>query len=137
MTRCDAIRTCRGWCSVGHSMGGLLSQMQVTYSGDMIWQAAATQPFNTIITDPTTRERLAAAFFFQPSPDISRVIYIATPHRGSSQATRCVGRVSSALIEERPDWVDAARAVVRDNPCAFRDELRTRDPEQRRSAGAG
>ena len=99
---------------IGHSMGGLLSKMQVTYSGDMIWQAAATQPFDTIVTDPTTRERLAAAFFFQPSPDISRVIYIATPHRGSSEATRCVGRVSSALVEERAGLGRAASS----NWCA-------------------
>ena len=48
---------------VGHSMGGLLSKMQVTYSGDMIWQAAATQPFNTIVTDPTTRERSGGGVF--------------------------------------------------------------------------
>jgi pimeloyl-ACP methyl ester carboxylesterase len=113
---------------VGHSMGGLLAQMQVTYSGDLIWQAAATRPFNTIVTDPTTRERLAASFFFQPSPDISRVIYIATPHRGSSEATRCVGRVSSALIEEPPEWTERHAQLVRDNPDAFRDELRRKIP---------
>jgi hypothetical protein len=108
---------------VGHSMGGLISQMQVTYSGDTIWQAAATRPFNTIITDPTTRERLAASFFFSPSPDITRVIYIATPHRGSSQATRLVGRVSSALVEQPPEWTARHAQLVRDNPGAFREEL--------------
>ena len=113
---------------IGHSMGGLLAKMQVTYSGDMIWQAAATRPFNTIVTDPTTRERLAASFFFQPSPDISRVIYIATPHRGSSEASRCVGRVSSALIEEPPEWTERHAQLVRDNPDAFRDELRRKIP---------
>ncbi len=109
---------------IGHSMGGLLAQMQVTYSGDLIWQAAAKQPFNTIVTDPATRADLAAAFFFRPSSDISRVIYIATPHRGSSDATRLVGRISSALIQERPDWAPRHAQLVRDNPCAFREELR-------------
>lgn len=109
---------------VGHSMGGLLSKMQVTYSGDIIWNAAAVQPFNTIVTDNDTRARLASAFFFTPSPDIRRVIYIATPHRGSSDATRCIGRISSALVEERPDQVARHAQLVRDNPAAFRDELR-------------
>jgi pimeloyl-ACP methyl ester carboxylesterase len=108
---------------VGHSMGGLLSKLQVTYSGNEIWNASATQPFETIITDPTTRADLAAAFFFHPSPDIRRVIYIATPHRGSVEATRCVGRLSSALVEERPEWIARHEQLVRDNPCAFRDEL--------------
>jgi hypothetical protein len=51
------------------------------------------------------------------------VIYIATPHRGSSDATRCIGRISSALVEERPDLVVRHQQLVRDNPCAFRPEL--------------
>jgi pimeloyl-ACP methyl ester carboxylesterase len=113
---------------IGHSMGGLVAQLQVTYSGDMVWQAAATQPFNTIITDPATRADLAAAFFFQPSPDVSRVVFIATPHQGSSEATRLVGRVSSAMVEERPVWEARREQLVRDNPTAFREELRRRIP---------
>jgi pimeloyl-ACP methyl ester carboxylesterase len=113
---------------IGHSMGGLLAQMQVTYSGDIIWEAAAKQPLYTIVTDPTTRERLQASFFFEPSPDITRVIYIATPHCGSSDATRCVGRISSALIEEPPEWTERHAQLVRDNPDAFREELRRKIP---------
>jgi pimeloyl-ACP methyl ester carboxylesterase len=109
---------------VGHSMGGLLSKMQVTYSGDTLWNAAATRPLHAIVTDQDTRDRLASNFYFTPSPDIRRVIYIATPHRGSSDATRCIGRISSALVEERPDWVARHRQLVRDNPDAFREELK-------------
>src|ERR1043165_6623254 len=99
---------------IGHSMGGLVAQLQVTYSGDRIWQAAATQPFNTIITDPATRADLAAAFFFQPSQDVSRVIYIATPHRGASAASRAMGQISSALIQERPEWIVRRQQLERD-----------------------
>jgi pimeloyl-ACP methyl ester carboxylesterase len=113
---------------IGHSMGGLLSKMQVTYSGDIIWNAAATQPFNSIVTDPATRTDLASAFFFTPSPDIQRVIYIATPHRGSNDATRCIGRISSALVRERPDLVARHQQLVRDNPYAFRAELQRSVP---------
>ena len=113
---------------VGHSMGGLVAKLQVTYSGDQIWQAAATQPFNTIITDPATRADLHASFFFQPSSDIARVVYIATPHRGSNDANRCIGRLSSALIRERPDWVARHAQLVRDNPDAFRSELQRKVP---------
>jgi pimeloyl-ACP methyl ester carboxylesterase len=108
---------------IGHSMGGLISKMQVTYSGDILWNAAATQPLNSLISEPTTRADLANAFYFAPSPDIARVIYIATPHRGSNQATRCLGRISSALVRERPDLVARHQQLVRDNPCAFREEV--------------
>jgi pimeloyl-ACP methyl ester carboxylesterase len=113
---------------IGHSMGGLLAKMQVTYSGHMIWQAVARQPLNTIVTDPTTRSLLQASFFFEPSPDVTRVIYIATPHRGSSDASRCVGRLSSALIQEPPEWTERHAQLVRDNPDAFVGDLSRRIP---------
>ena len=116
---------------IGHSMGGLVSKLQVTYSGDQLWQSAATRPFNTIVTDPTTRADLATAFFFAPSPDVTRVIYIATPHRGSVQAQRCVGRISSALVEERPVWVQRHEQLLRDNPGAFRAELQPQRADER------
>jgi pimeloyl-ACP methyl ester carboxylesterase len=113
---------------VGHSMGGLLSKMQVTNSGDILWNAAATRPVNSLVTDAATRNDLAYAFYFASSPDIRRVIYIATPHRGSSDATRFIGRLSSALVEERPDLVARHQQLVRDNPSAFRAELQRSVP---------
>jgi pimeloyl-ACP methyl ester carboxylesterase len=113
---------------IGHSMGGLISKMQVTYSGDIIWNAAATRPLNAIVTDPATRADLASAFFFAPSSDIQRVIYIATPHRGSNDATRFIGRISSALVQQRADLVSRHQQLVRDNPCAFRAELQRNVP---------
>ncbi len=113
---------------IGHSMGGLLAKMQVTYSGNLVWDAAATRPFNTIVADQTARNTLAAAFFFEPSPDITRVVFIATPHRGSSEATRCVGRLSSALVQEPPNRIERHAQLVQDNPGLFRDEMRRKIP---------
>jgi Alpha/beta hydrolase family len=113
---------------VGHSMGGLISKMQVTYSGDEIWRSAATRPFETIVTDPVTRSNLTEAFFFTPSPDIKQVIYIATPHNGSGEAERFIGQISSALIEERPEAKARHEQITRDNPGLFREELRQRVP---------
>lgn len=108
---------------VGHSMGGLLAKLQVTTSGDTLWQAAATRPLDTIITDAATRADLASAFYFQPSPDVTRVIFIATPHRGSSDATNVVGRISSALVQDPPQWRARHDQLIRDNPGAFRREI--------------
>src|SRR5262249_17879649 len=71
---------------IGHSLGGLVSKLQVTYSGDQLWESAAKQPLGSLRTDPETRARLANSFYFVPSPDIDCVIYIATPHRGSVYA---------------------------------------------------
>ena len=108
---------------VGHSLGGLVSKLQVTYSGDELWRSAAKLPFDTIRTDPDSRMRLANSFFFTPSPDVSRVIFIATPHRGSVYARRCVGQISSALVKEPPDWTARHAQLIRDNPDAFYEEM--------------
>jgi pimeloyl-ACP methyl ester carboxylesterase len=108
---------------IGHSLGGLVSKLQVTYSSDQLWLSAAKRPFETIATDADTRARLASSFFFEPSQDIDCVIYIATPHRGSVYARRCIGLISSSLIEEPPDWTGRHAQLVRDNPDAFDEEL--------------
>jgi hypothetical protein len=109
---------------IGHSLGGLVSKLQVTYSGDQLWRSAAKVPLDSIITTPDTRARLASSFFFAPSPDIDCVIYIATPHHGSVYARRCIGIVSSSLVEEPPEWTAAHEQLLRDNPNAFDEDLK-------------
>jgi hypothetical protein len=113
---------------IGHSLGGLLTKLQVTSSGNELWEAAANQPLSTICTDEATRADLAAAFYFEPSPDVSRVIFIATPHRGSMYAQLCIGRLSSALVEPPAIWRARHEQLIRDNPGAFRSDLSRRVP---------
>jgi pimeloyl-ACP methyl ester carboxylesterase len=108
---------------IGHSLGGLVSKLQVTNSGDQLWRSAARQPLDTIRTDPDTRNRLARSFDFTPSPDVDCVVYIATPHQGSVYARQCVGRISSALVKVPPEWTARHAQLTRDNPDAFGPEL--------------
>ena len=57
--------------------------------------------------------------FFEAHPFVRRVVFLATPHRGSDLSRGVVGRVSSNLISE-PDHVnDLLARLVRDNPDAF------------------
>jgi hypothetical protein len=79
-------------------MGGLVAQLQVTYSYDILWRHAAQQPLETVRTTPEMREQLRRAFFFDPSPLVNRVIFIGTPHRGATTARRLVGRMASNLV---------------------------------------
>lgn len=113
---------------VGHSMGGLVAKLQVVYSGDSLWNAAARIPLEQVNTDAATRERLGDAFFFDPSNDVTRVVYIGTPHLGSVWARRLVGSLGSALVE--PSAVAAERhdQLMRDNPGMFSEEMTRRMP---------
>jgi pimeloyl-ACP methyl ester carboxylesterase len=73
---------------VGHSQGGLLVKMQVISSGDRLWNAASRKPLAELTLRDETRDLLQRTLFVEPSPNVSRVVFIATPHRGSFVAGR-------------------------------------------------
>jgi pimeloyl-ACP methyl ester carboxylesterase len=73
---------------VRHSQGGLLVKMQVISSGDRLWSAASRRPLAELKLRDETRDLLQRGMFVEPSPYVSRVVFIATPHRGSYVAGR-------------------------------------------------
>ena len=113
---------------VGHSMGGLICKLQASSSEDLLWNAIANQPLDAICTTEATRNQLRQMCFFEPHPNVRRAIFLATPHRGSTWATRPVGRISSALV--RPDTSQRERhqQLERDNPGVFSPEVSQRIP---------
>lgn len=113
---------------VGHSLGGLVSKLQVVHSGDQLWNSVAGRPLSQIHTREQTRARLAAALFFDPNPNISRVIFIGTPHQGSNLASRTLGRLGSALVEPPAQTEQRHRQLIDDNPGVFSEELVRRFP---------
>ncbi|MDA8745413.1 alpha/beta fold hydrolase [Rubripirellula amarantea] len=104
---------------VGHSMGGLLAKLQVVYSGDELWHTFANRPPSEIVTTPDVRGRLIEQLCFDPNPDIARVVFIGTPHQGSEDATRCIGRIGASLAETSAAAKQAHAQLLRDNPGVF------------------
>ena len=83
---------------IGHSMGGMVSRLMVTDAGDKIWhEFFATPPAKTPLA-PATRALLEKSLVFNHRPEVKRVIFISTPHRGSSIASGWIGRVGAALV---------------------------------------
>jgi len=83
---------------IGHSMGGLICRLTITDAGDKIWRTFfATPPAKTPLTSDT-RKALEEALVFNHRPDVERVIFISTPHRGSKLATGWIGRIGAALV---------------------------------------
>jgi pimeloyl-ACP methyl ester carboxylesterase len=83
---------------IGHSMGGLICRLMITDAGDKIWRAFfATPPAKTPLASDT-RKALEEALVFNHRPDVQRVIFISTPHRGSKLATGWIGRIGAALV---------------------------------------
>jgi pimeloyl-ACP methyl ester carboxylesterase len=73
---------------IGHSQGGLLVKMQAINSGDRIWSSASKKPIDELQLSDQTRELFRRAMFVEPVPEVARVVFICTPHRGSFVAGR-------------------------------------------------
>jgi hypothetical protein len=118
----------RNMVLVGYSMGGLLSKLQITRSGDRLWHEAANVPLDSLVTTEKTRNLLREMFFFEPLPMIRRVVFIATPHDGSPVANTIVGRMATWIVRRPEDALEAVDQIDRDNPGALRPFLRGRLP---------
>jgi pimeloyl-ACP methyl ester carboxylesterase len=83
---------------IGHSMGGMICRLMITDAGDKIWRDFfATSPAKTPLSSDT-RKLLEESLIFNHRPDVQRVIFISTPHRGSKFASGWIGRIGAALV---------------------------------------
>ena len=104
---------------LGHSMGGLLCHSLAVSSGDRFWQLHSDRPFQEILGPPEVLTELRQFLFFEPMPSVRRVVYLATPHRGSDMSRGMIGRVSSSLIEDSDHIQKLLSTLIADNPDAF------------------
>ncbi len=78
---------------IGHSMGGILVRAQVSRI-TTVEAEEAVPGITGLPADSLTRR----AVIFEASNDVSRAIFIATPHRGSSVAVGGIGALGIHLI---------------------------------------
>jgi pimeloyl-ACP methyl ester carboxylesterase len=83
---------------IGHSQGGLLTKMMVVDSGNRFWSNVTSVPFDQAELDPETRDLASRTMFFKPLPFVTRVIFIATPHRGSYMASNPIVKFGNKFI---------------------------------------
>jgi pimeloyl-ACP methyl ester carboxylesterase len=83
---------------IGHSQGGLLTKMTVVDSGTRFWDNQTKVPFAEADLDPKTRDLAARALFVKPLPFVTRVIFVATPHRGSFLASNPIAKFANKFI---------------------------------------
>jgi len=110
---------------VGHSMGGLLTKMMVQESGMRMWQVISDRPVEQLAGDPEDRDLIRGALFFKPRREVRRVIFIATPHRGSRVDQGPLGHLGSRLVR-LPDPLRASyrRLIDRNRPDFFTERFR-------------
>ncbi len=105
---------------VGHSMGGLVSRLQVIDSGDRFWSVVSAKPVHQLDASPEDKQRIAQIAFFQANPSVRRVITIATPHRGSDFANDWTTYFARKLIRLPKRVLAVRHELVRKNRDAIR-----------------
>ena len=114
---------------VGHSMGGLHAKMMAIRSGTRLWDSICYKPFAEVQLPGRLRGRLQESFFFEPVPQVRRVVFIATPHGGSSWAARAVGKLASAAVQQPEQSRVVHEAIVGSNPPGtFHEDFERRLP---------
>jgi pimeloyl-ACP methyl ester carboxylesterase len=83
---------------IGHSQGGLLTKLTAIDSADRFWANVSKRNLEDFDVKPETRELLRRSFFFHRMPAVARVIFMATPHRGSHLATERIAGLVRRLV---------------------------------------
>ena len=104
---------------MGHSQGGLLTRLMVTDSGTRFWDNVATVPFEQIKAAPEERALLQRVWFFEPQPYVSRVVFLATPHRGSFRVTSLVLNLVRRFVTLPLRLTQQIHDLIRQNPGVF------------------
>ncbi len=98
---------------IGHSMGGCISRLLLTDSGDKMCNEIFGRPFDEVPLSPHVREYFHQELFFKHRPEIGRVIFIAAPLRGSNMATGLLSSLANMLIREPTLSSQASEEMLR------------------------
>ena len=99
---------------IGHSQGGLLTKLISIESGTKLWDAMSDKPVDELNLKPETKALLNESLFVHPLPFVETVIFIATPHGGSYQASLTVVNLFRRLVT-LPVTIAAASADILTN----------------------
>jgi pimeloyl-ACP methyl ester carboxylesterase len=103
---------------MGHSQGGLLTKLLAVDSGLEFWDLVIDEPPDQVELEPDNREILEGSLLVEPSPFVSRVIFLSTPHRGSRLATLGPARLLGRMVRAPANVVTAVGDLFADRPEA-------------------
>jgi pimeloyl-ACP methyl ester carboxylesterase len=83
---------------IGHSQGGLLTKSIAVDAGDRLWRVFSTNRLEDLKISEAEREKLHRALFLTPLPFVKRVVFIATPHRGSYLSSGFARRLAARFV---------------------------------------
>jgi pimeloyl-ACP methyl ester carboxylesterase len=88
----------RGMVIIAHSMGGLLTRTAVAKESGSLTESVLASPDKLRELDVDSQKELTEMLSFIRKPYIDRVIFVATPHRGSPVSESWIGWIGKSLI---------------------------------------
>ncbi len=110
---------------VGHSMGGILSRVQVTTVRREHWEIIGKEKASRFFAKVPDGSLIDRATCFEANRHIGRTIFICSPHRGSRMAISSIGDIAMRLISLPTDVVSSVTSTVGDSIA-----LMTGDPNR-------
>lgn len=107
---------------VGHSMGGCITRTLITDAGNKLWMDVFGKPPDQVEMPARSKRLLEEALIFEHRPEIGRVIFMSTPHRGSDLASDWIGRIGALLVKAPSQLLSVGQIVREDatsNPAAL------------------
>jgi len=98
---------------IGHSMGGCISRLLITDTGDKLWMKIFNMPPEQVPLSPENKKLFTDALIFRHRPEIGRVIFISAPLRGSDLASNWLGRIGSSLVRAPSTLVSVGNSALR------------------------
>ncbi|HXM27666.1 MAG TPA: hypothetical protein VN957_16700 [Chthoniobacterales bacterium] len=98
---------------IGHSMGGCISRLLLTDSGNKLWMNIFGRPPDEVPLSPHVREYFREELLFRHRPEIGRAIFIASPLRGSNMARGLIGTLAAMIIRDATVSSQASQEMLR------------------------
>lgn len=83
---------------IGHSMGGLLTRLQISNSDEKSLTAFFGRDIYQKIMK-YDRQNMSDLLIFSPNKSIKRVVFIAVPHRGAALADSALGKIAASMVK--------------------------------------
>jgi pimeloyl-ACP methyl ester carboxylesterase len=83
---------------IGHSQGGLLTKLTATHTGEALIRATTGKMLAELKLSPDEEKVVRRLAIFEPLPEVKRVVFISTPHRGSYQAGDFVRKLARRFL---------------------------------------
>jgi pimeloyl-ACP methyl ester carboxylesterase len=104
---------------VGHSLGGILAKMMAQDSRERLWQTVSSRPVDRITGAPDDCRLFRQAFCYETVPEVRRLIFIATPHRGTPIVRGLVLNVGTRICDRASRFREARQALLIQNEADF------------------